>query len=172
MAAGEYVSMRAQRELFERQIDLEREELAAAPEEEQAELALIYRTKGVPRAQAEQLASSLMRDPNTALDTLVREELGLDPSELGSPWGAAIYSFLSFAIGAVVPVLPYLFVAGALALPLSALLSALALFGVGAGVSLLTGRGLLFSGGRMLLIGTAAATLTYVVGSLLGVAIT
>ena len=172
MAAGEYISMRAQRELFERQIDLEREELAVAPEEEQAELALIYRAKGVPKAEAERLASTLMRDPSTALDTLAREELGLDPSELGSPWGAAISSFLSFAIGAIVPVLPYLFGAGPLALPLSAVLSALALFGVGAGVSLFTGRGLLFSGGRMLLIGAAAAALTYAVGTLLGVAVT
>jgi len=170
MAAGEYISMRAQRELFERQIALEREELETAPEEEQQELALIYRAKGIPRAEAERLAGALMRDASVALDTLAREELGLDPSELGSPWGAAASSFVSFAIGAIIPILPYLAAAGALALPLSALLSAVALFAVGAGVSLLTGRGLLLSGARMLLIGAGAAVITYLVGTLLGVA--
>jgi VIT1/CCC1 family predicted Fe2+/Mn2+ transporter len=171
MAAGEYVSMQAQRELFERQIELEREELALAPDEEREELALIYRAKGIPAAEAERLASALMRDDDVALDTLAREELGLDPGELGSPWGAALSSFVSFALGALVPVLPYLAGTGRLALPLSALLSAVALFGVGAGVSLFTGRGVLLSGLRMLGIGAGAALVTYAVGSALGVAI-
>src|SRR5437763_1515453 len=108
MAAGEYISISAQREMFERQIELEREELEVAPEEEEAELALIYRAKGIPQEDAENLAHRLMRDKTVALDTLTREELGLDPGELGSPWGAAISSFVSFAFGALVPLLPYL----------------------------------------------------------------
>jgi VIT1/CCC1 family predicted Fe2+/Mn2+ transporter len=171
MAAGEYVSMTSQRELFERQIALERDELEENPDEEQRELALIYQAKGVPRPDAERLARTLMRDKDVALDTLVREELGLDPDELGSPSGAAISSFLSFSIGALIPVLPYLFLAGLSAFAVSAALSAVSLFGVGAGVSLLTGRGVLFSGTRMLLIGAAAAGVTYLVGMLIGVTV-
>ncbi len=171
MGAGEYVSVSSQRELFERQLALEREELELAPEEEEQELALIYRAKGIPKAEAERLARALMRDKGAALDTLAREELGLNPEELGSPWSVAISSFLSFASGALIPVLPYIVLSGWLAFVLSALLSALALFGVGAAVSLFTGRGVLFSGLRMLLIGTGAATVTYGVGHLLGVAV-
>ena len=104
MAAGEYVSMKAQRELFERQIELEAAELAVTPEEELEELALIYRAKGIPADEARRIAQRLAQDPSVALDTLVREELGLDPGELGSPWGAAIGSFLAFAVGAFIPV--------------------------------------------------------------------
>ncbi len=168
MAAGEYVSMRAQRELFERQIKLEEMELLIAPEEERAELALIYRAKGVPAAEAEQLADRILQNKETALDTLVREELGLDPSELGSPWGAASGSFISFALGAVVPVVPYFFGAGWLQLGISAALSAAALFAVGVGVSLFTGRDSIYSGLRQLLIGAAAASVTYGIGTAIG----
>src|SRR4029077_17651339 len=107
MAAGEYVSMRAQREMFERQIKLEEMELLLSPDEERAELVLIYRAKGVPQVEAEQLAGRIFANKETALDTLVREELGLDPSELGSPWGAATGSFFAFGLGAIVPVIPY-----------------------------------------------------------------
>ena len=171
MAAGEYVSMQSQRELFERQIALERDELAENPDEERQELALIYQAKGIPRGDAERLASSLMRDPDVALDTLVREELGLDPDELGSPWGAALSSFMAFAVGAVIPVVPYMLFAGFTAFLVSVVLVALALFGVGAGVSLLTGRGVLYSGGRMVLIGALAAGVTYLVGKLIGVTV-
>jgi len=171
MAAGEYVSMQSQRELFERQIALERDELEEDPEQEERELALIYQTKGVPRADAERVAHSLIRDKVVALDTLVREELGLDPDQLGSPWVAAVSSFAAFSVGALIPVLPYLVVAGTGAFLLSIVLSAVALFVVGAGVSLLTGRGLLYSGGRMLLIGAAAAAVTYLVGRLIGVSV-
>ncbi len=106
MAAGEYISMQSQRELFERQIALERAELEAMPEEEQQELAALYVAKGFPRAEAERIAARMFRDPETALDALVREELGLDPDELGSPWGAAFGSFLAFALGALIPVAP------------------------------------------------------------------
>ncbi len=171
MAAGEYVSMQSQRELFERQIQLERDELEENPEEERRELALIYEAKGVPRQDADRLAQTLMRDKDVALDTLVREELGLDPDELGSPWKAASSSFVSFAVGALIPVLPYLLLAGVAAFVTSAALSGAALFVVGAAVSLLTGRGLLFSGARMLLIGGAAAAITYLVGYLIGVSV-
>jgi VIT1/CCC1 family predicted Fe2+/Mn2+ transporter len=171
MAAGEFVSISSQREMFERQIALERDELEDNPEEEERELALIYRAKGLPEAEATRLAAALMRDRDVALDTLSREELGLDPSELGSPWRAAISSFASFAVGAVIPVVAYLFVAGFAAFLVSVTLSAVALFAVGAGVSLVTGRGVLYSGLRMVLIGGAAAAVTYLVGKLIGVSV-
>ena len=177
MAAGEYVSMRAQRELFERQIELEREELAANPEEERREIALIYRAKGLSPEQAEATAAQLMADPNVALETLVREELGLDPASLGSPWGAAIGSFLAFAGGAIMPVLPFLFAPAAEDVAAgyviaSAALAGIALFGVGASLSLFTGRSALMSGLRQLGLGAAAAALTYGIGSLIGVSTT
>jgi VIT1/CCC1 family predicted Fe2+/Mn2+ transporter len=171
MAAGEYISMQSQRELFERQIALERAELEAMPEEEEAELAAVYRTKGFAPEEATRIAHRLFRDPQTALDTLVREELGLDPDELGSPWGAAFGSFVAFALGALVPVLPYLFMGGGPAFFAALGLSLVALFAVGAGVSLLTGRGTLFSGLRQVGIGAAAAAITYAVGTLIGVGV-
>lgn len=170
MAAGEYVSMQSQRELFERQIALERAEMEAMPEEEEAELAAVYRAKGFSREEAARIAKRIFEDPETALDMLVREELGLDPDELGSAWGAAGGSFVAFAIGAAVPVVPYLVGGGAVALAFSLGLSLAALFVVGAGVSLLTGRGLLFSGTRQVGIGLAAAAVTYLIGSIIGVA--
>ncbi len=169
MAAGEYISMQSQRELFERQIALERAEMEAMPEEEEAELAAAYRAKGFPRDEAARIAHRIFQDPETALDTLVREELGLDPDELGSPWKAAGGSFVAFALGAVVPVIPYLFGGGTSALLVSLGLSLIALFAIGAAVSLLTGRGLIFSGFRQLGIGLAAALVTYTIGSLIGV---
>ncbi len=171
MAAGEYISMQSQRELFERQIALERAELEAMPEEEQAELAAVYRSKGFTEAEANTIAERMFEDPEHALDTLVREELGLDPDELGSPWGAATGSFVAFAIGALIPVLPYVVTTGATSFVAAIALSVAALFAVGAGVSLLTGRGLLYSGSRQVLIGAAAAVVTYLVGHLIGVAV-
>lgn len=170
MAAGEYISMQSQRELFARQIELERAEMDAMPEEEEAELAAVYRSKGFTAVEAAAIAHRLFQDPEKALDTLVREELGLDPNELGSPWGAAGGSFLAFAAGAAVPVLPYAIgLSGALVFVASLGLSLVALFAVGAGVSLLTGRSTLFSGARQVGIGLAAASVTYLVGSLIGV---
>ena len=157
MAAGEYISMQSQRELFERQIALERAEMEAMPEEEEAELAATYRSKGFTPEEATRIAHRIFADPETALDTLVREELGLDPDQLGSPVGAAVGSFVAFAVGAAVPVLPFLFGGGTAVLAISLILSLAALFAVGAAVSLLTGRGMLFSGVRQLLIGLAAA---------------
>ena len=171
MAAGEYISMQSQRELYERQIALERAEIEAMPEEEQAELANLYRAKGFSRAEADSIASRIFQDPKAALDTLVREELGLDPNELGSPWGAAGGSFLAFAGGAAIPVVPYLFGGGSTILLISLGASLVGLFAVGAGVSLITGRGTLFSGARQVLIGAAAAVVTYLVGRVIGVAV-
>jgi vacuolar iron transporter family protein len=170
MAAGEYISMQSQRELFERQIALERAEIEAMPEEEEAELAAAYRAKGFPPDEAARIAHRIFRDPATALDVLVREELGLDPDQLGSPVRAAAGSFVAFAVGAIIPVLPYLFGGGQAILLASLGLSLIALFAVGAAVSLLTGRGLVFSGVRQLLIGLTAALVTYAIGSFIGVA--
>jgi VIT1/CCC1 family predicted Fe2+/Mn2+ transporter len=171
MAAGEYISMQSQRELFERQIALEKAELEAMPEEEQKELAALYMAKGFTREESDTIAARMFEDPKTALDTLVREELGLDPDQLGSPWGAAIGSFLAFCVGAVIPVIPYLFGSSAAIFALSFGLSLGALFLVGAGVSLLTGRSLLFSGFRQMGLGAAAAIVTYGVGKVIGVGV-
>ncbi len=169
MAAGEYISMKAQRELFEQQIAMEKQELEMSPKEEEEELALIYQAKGIPEEEASILARRIIQNPKIAIDTLAREELGLDPSELGSPWGAAISSFLAFVCGAIVPVLPYLATSGTIAFTMSALLSCLALFGVGALLSVFTTRGPLSSGMRMLGIGLLASAITFCVGRLLGV---
>ncbi|MEK7362131.1 MAG: VIT1/CCC1 transporter family protein [Pseudomonadota bacterium] len=172
MAAGEYVSVRSQREMFEHQIGLERDELAQYPEEEAEELALIYAARGLPRADAQKLAKALIADPTKALDTLAREELGLNPEDLGSPWGVAVFSFLSFGAGALVPLLPFFALAGERALLVSIGFTALTLFGVGAVISLFTGRSALRDGLRMLGIGAAAGALTYAIGKLLGVSLT
>ena len=169
MAAGEYVSVRSQRELFEYQIDLERQELTTYPEEEASELALIYEARGIPAQQVREAADRIIADPDRALDTLAREELGLDPNSLGSEWSASTSSFVAFAIGASVPVLPFALASVDSALTLSVGLSGLALFSVGAALSLFTGRGALQSGVRMLAIGTIAGTATWSIGSLLGV---
>ncbi|MGH2473757.1 MAG: VIT1/CCC1 transporter family protein [Candidatus Limnocylindrales bacterium] len=171
MAAGEYISMQSQRELFERQIQLERAEIEAMPEEEEAELAAAYRGKGFTEVEAARIAHRIFQDPAVALDMLVREELGLDPDELGSPWGAAVGSFLAFALGAVVPVIPFVFGGGPVITAVSLGLSLVALFAVGAGVSLMTGRSLLFSGVRQLGLGLGAAIVTYLIGSIIGVGV-
>jgi len=171
MAAGEYVSMRSQREMFEYQIGLERKELAQYPDEEAEELALIYTARGLPREDAVALAKRTLADPESALDTLAREELGLNPDELGSPWGAAIASFVSFAMGALVPLIPFLALPRGAALYTTIGLTGIALFGVGAIISLFTGRSAARDGLRMLAIGGAAGALTYAFGSLLGVSL-
>lgn len=171
MAAGEYVSVRAQRELFEQQIAMEQQELEMSPKEEEEELSLIYQAKGIPEREAALLARRIIENPKTALDTLAREELGLNPGELGSPWSAAGSSFLAFVVGAAVPVLPYIFSAGLSASVGSALLSFCALFGVGAIISIFTARGPWTSGLRMLGIGVVASAITYAVGWLFGVSV-
>lgn len=173
MAAGEYVSMKVQREVLERLIHKEAHEIATQPEEEELELAEIYQAKGISPTTAAMIASELMRDPQVALETHAREELGIDMEEgLGSPWAAAGSSFAMFAIGAVVPLLPFLLASGGRAVAISATLSGLTLFGVGGAITVLTGRGFLRSAVRMLAIGATAAAITYGVGALLGVAVT
>lgn len=169
MAAGEYVSMASQRDLFKREIDLERQELLEKPEEERLELELIYRAKGLPREQARTVADQIMKNPEIALDTLAREELGLDPNELGSAWKAAVSSFFSFAIGASVVVVPYALFAGMTAFVLAVVLALVSLIVVGGLVGYQSGRGVAFSAGRQVLWGVGAAAVTYLVGSLVGV---
>ncbi|MCU0841696.1 MAG: VIT1/CCC1 transporter family protein [Thiobacillaceae bacterium] len=171
MAAGEYVSVRAQREFYEYQIALEREELDQYPQEEAAELALIYTAKGVAGEEARRMADALIQDPDKALDTLAREELGLNPEELGSPWGAALSSLFAFSIGAAIPLLPFAFLSGSLALPGTVLATAICLFGVGAAISLFTGKHALVGGLRMLAIGGAAGAATWLIGRAMGVAL-
>jgi len=168
MASGEYVSVRSQREMYEYQIALERDELNEYPEEEAEELALIYEARGIEREQAKRLANSMIADPARGLDTLAREELGLNPDELGSPWGAAIFSFLSFAAGALIPLLAFFFLSGSQALTAAVVLTALALFAVGATLSLFTGRPAWLGGLRMLAIGAAAGAATFTIGKALG----
>ena len=141
------------------------------PKEEEAELAAVYRAKGFAPEEARRIAANLFKDEEAALDTLVREELGLDPGELGNPWRAAVGSLLAFAAGAAVPVIPFLFGGGTPNFVASIVLSLAAMFAVGVGVSLLTGRGAIFSGARQVAIGVAAATVTYLVGTFIGVGV-
>ena len=168
MAAGEYISMSSQREMYEREISLEQAELEEKPEEEHAELVLIYRAKGLSKPEAEQLADRIMADRSVALDTLAREELGLDPDELGSPWGSAFSSLFAFAIGAFVVIIPYLAGSGKAALLTAIVLAVAALFGVGASIGALNGRGVLRSGLRQVIAGVIAAAVTFGVGHLIG----
>ena len=171
MGAGEYVSMRVQREVFEKLIAVETRELATLPEEERLELQAIYESKGIPPEQAAKLSDTIMSDEKLALETHVREELGLNTDELGSPWGAATSSFFAFVGGAIIPVLPYIFSSGTTAFVLSIILSGCGLLAVGAALSFVTGKSWILSGLRMLGIGGLAAAVTYLVGYLLGVSI-
>lgn len=166
MASGEYVSVRSQREFFEYQIALEEEELKLYPEEEASELACIYRARGMPATSAQQLADLIISDPQRALDVLAQEELGLNPAELSSPIAAAIASFLSFAVGAFVPLLPFLFIHQATALFFSLGLTGVALFLIGSTLSLFTNQSAWYGGLRMLFIGSLAAGVTYFIGTL------
>jgi len=166
MATGEYVSVASQTELTRAEIEIEKREIARVPAAEQAELAAIYRSRGVDEATAVEVARQLSRDPEQVWRVHAREELGVDPDDLPSPWTAAGSSFAAFTAGALVPVLPY--VLGAESLTVAVLLALLALFVAGALVSRFTDRGALYSGGRQLLLGGAAAALTYAVGSLVG----
>ena len=172
MASGEWVSVRSQRELYENELRIEEQELAAFPEEEREELELIYQAKGIDPAEAKALVANIMARPDVALDTLAREELGLDPRTLASPWVAAASSFAAFAVGAFLPVLPFLFGGGVAAVVASALLSVLTLFGVGAAISVFTGRHAGRSGLRMAAIGAIVAAVTFLIGKLVGVSVT
>jgi VIT1/CCC1 family predicted Fe2+/Mn2+ transporter len=173
MAIGEWLSVTSSRELNQKQIDVEADELRTRPDEEKEELALIYQAKGLDQTQARALAERLISNKEIALDTLAREELGIDPKELGgSAWAAAGSSFLLFAVGAIFPVAPFFFLAGNPAVLTSLALSGLALALIGAGTSLFTGRGVAFSALRQLVLGFAAAAITYGFGKFVGVSLT
>ncbi len=172
MALGEWISVQSSRELYEKQIQTEKEEIDSTPEEETEELSLIYQARGLEEDEARRLAARIMSNPATALDTLAREELGINPEELGgSAWEAALTSFLLFAVGAVIPVIPYLFLDGSYAIIASTAVSGLGLFGIGAAITLFTGRSVWSSGLRQVLFGFAAAAVTFTIGRILGVSI-
>jgi VIT1/CCC1 family predicted Fe2+/Mn2+ transporter len=172
MALGEWLSVQSARELYQRQIAVEEQEIAEVPEEEAEELALIYQSKGLPEAEAKRLADRLIHNQANALDTLSREELGIDPDELGgSAWVAAATSFILFTMGAIIPVAPFFFLGGSSAVLTSLVVSSLGLFLIGSAITLLTGRNVLFSGMRQVLFGLMAAAITYGVGRLIGVAV-
>jgi VIT1/CCC1 family predicted Fe2+/Mn2+ transporter len=172
MALGEWLSVQSSRELYENQIRIEKLEIEQAPEEEAEELALIYEARGLSREQAITLAKQLTANKEQALDTLAREELGVNPEELGgSAWVAAITSFILFALGAIVPVIPFTFLSGMTAVVVSIAFSTVALFIIGSVITLFTGRTILYSGMRMVIFGLLAAALTYAIGSLIGVSL-
>ena len=171
MAAGEYISMTAQRELLTRELKMEAIELHRQPENERRELVEIYRSRGVPADTAEQLATEMMRDPELALETHAREELGIDPTQLGSPVGAAVSSFLAFAIGALIPLLSWLFTRGGAALGTSITLAAVAALVVGAALARFTGRSASRSAVRQLLWAAIPAAITYLLGAIVGVGV-
>jgi vacuolar iron transporter family protein len=170
MALGEWLSVQSSRELYQHQLDIEQRELVEVPEEEIEELTLIYQAKGIDGETARQLADRLISDKVMALDTLAREELGIDPKELGgSAWEAAITSFLLFAVGAIIPVVPYIYLTGLTGILVSAACSAVGLFIIGAVITLLTGRHPLISGFRQVLFGLITAAITFGIGRLIGI---
>ncbi len=171
MAAGEYVSVASQTDLFRRELALEEQELRDKPLEEQRELELIYRAKGVDPQTAKTTAEKSRADPKTALDTLAREELGLDPDELGNPKRVAASSFAAFAVGAAVPVIPYFFLSGLTALFVAVAMAVIAMLVVGGTVGRVSGLGVVRSAARQLLVGGGAAAVTYVVGRLVGTSV-
>lgn len=171
MAAGEYISMRSQRELYEFQIAEERDELERYPDEEAEELALIYAGRGMEIGAAREMAQGMLSNKELMLDTLAREELGLNPDDLGSPVGAALSSFFSFSVGAVVPIIPFFFARLTHPLEIACVLAGLGSFAVGAVLSLFSGRNALYGGLRMLAIGAAAGGATFAIGNLIGVAV-
>jgi VIT1/CCC1 family predicted Fe2+/Mn2+ transporter len=172
MAAGEFISMTVQREMFESQIALERRELEDDPEGERHEVAVIFRAKGLGVDDAERIADSVMDEPEVALDLMAREELGLNPDDLGSPWGAAVSSFVAFACGAAVPLVPYIVLSGLTAMLASLALAGVVMMSVGGLTARLSHRSAVFGALRALLIGALATGVTYVVGRIVGVAVT
>ena len=169
MAAGEYISMTAQTELLERELEMERIELHRRPEAERRELAQIYRSRGVDEATADQLATALSRDPELALETHAREELGIDPNALGKPVGAALSSFVTFSVGAAIPLVPYFFATGTAALVAAVVVGVIAALAVGAFLARFTGRPMGRSAARQLLFSAVPAAATYALGSAVGV---
>ncbi len=168
MAAGEYVSVKAQAELVEREIEIERVSIAEAPEQETRELAAIYRKRGLESDQAHDLASAVMADPDVALDVHAREELGVDPDDTGDPVGAAVASFAAFTVGALLPLIPWFFAEGTLATVLSAVIGLLAATAVGLTLAKFTERSPLRTAARQVGFAAAACVLTFAIGSLLG----
>jgi VIT1/CCC1 family predicted Fe2+/Mn2+ transporter len=171
MAAGEWISMTAQSELLERELEMEKLELKRHPESERHELAAIYRSRGIDAEAAEHLASEMMRDPEVALETHAREELGIDPASLGSPGAAAVSSFLAFAAGALLPLTPWLFASGGGAIAASVVLGIVAALSVGAALAGFTGRSVVRSALRQLLWSAVPAAVTYGIGSAVGVGV-
>lgn len=169
MAAGEYVSMKAQAELLQRELEIERRQLARQPHVETVELAQIYQARGLDPDTAMEMASQMMADPDRALETHAREELGIDPSSLGSPIGAAVGSFLAFAVGAIVPLVPWFVGEGDAAVVASVLLTVVAAATIGALLGTFTGRSRVLSAARQVLIAVVAAGVTYGIGWLVGV---
>ncbi len=172
MALGEWISVQSSRELYKKQISTEAEELENSPEEEIEELSLIYQARGLSEEMSIKMAQQIMSNKDTALDALVRDELGLNPEDLGgSAWEAAITSFLLFGVGAIIPIIPYFFLSGKIAIAGSAVLSCVGLFAIGAAITLFTGRSVLFSGSRQIMFGLTAAAVSFLVGHLIGVSI-
>lgn len=172
MALGEWISVKSSQELYENQMQLEMEELESNPEGEEHELALIYQSKGIPAEQSRQMAADVMMNKDTAHEILVKEELGINPEELkGSAMEAALTSFFLFAIGAIIPVIPFFFLGGLKAIVISTSLSALGLFLIGSAITLFTGRSVLFSGFRQVIFGLLAAAITFGIGKLIGVSV-
>ncbi|MGC1242907.1 MAG: VIT1/CCC1 transporter family protein [Chryseosolibacter sp.] len=173
MSLGEWISVKSSQELYENQMQIEMEELETNPEGEKKELALIYIAKGIPEDQAHRMAEDIMKDKTYAHEVLVKEELGINPEELkGSPMEAAIYSFILFAIGAVIPVFPFILIDGIKAVAFSVAFSAVGLFLIGAAITLFTGKNVWYSGFRQVFFGLAAAAITFGIGKLIGVSIT
>ncbi len=172
MALGEWLSVQSSRELYQRQVEIEAEELENSPEEEMKELELLYQAKGMAAADAKKLAHSVFENKETALDTLVREELGIDKEALGgSAWKAAIASFLLFSFGAIIPVFPFFFLTGSVATYTSIIAGTIGLFMIGVSITLFTGRSALYSGLRQVIFGIIAASITYGIGRLIGVSL-
>jgi VIT1/CCC1 family predicted Fe2+/Mn2+ transporter len=172
MALGEWISVKSSQELYENQMNIEMEELETNPEGERKELALIYLAKGIPEEQAYQMASEIMLDKSHAHELLVKEELGINAEELkGSAVEAALYSFFLFAIGAIIPVIPFMFTSGLKAVVISVMMSAAGLFLIGAAITLFTGRSVWFSGFRQVLFGLTAAAITFGIGKIIGVTV-
>jgi VIT1/CCC1 family predicted Fe2+/Mn2+ transporter len=172
MSLGEWISVKSSQELYENQMQIEMEELETNPEGERRELALIYIAKGIPEEQAHEMASEIMKDKNLAHDVLVKEELGINAEELkGSAVEAAVYSFILFAIGAVIPIFPFMFTSGMQAIVISVILSAIGLFMIGAAITLFTGKNVWYSGLRQVLFGLAAAAITFGIGKLIGISV-
>lgn len=172
MALGEWLSVTNAREFARSQIAQEKEELEEMPDAERKELALIFQAKGLPRDDAQRVATDLMRDKRAALDTLAREELGIDPAEMGgNPWSAATFSFALFAAGALFPVVPFFFARGTAGMAWSAALSVVALAVIGVATSLFSGRAPAYSATRQIVIGGLAAGVTYAIGALIGVSL-